>query len=57
MVGYDFINRLHVFITGCDETGQMIEPVLPDPEPSVELADVLIYKGNSWWIEPIRRSG
>lgn len=41
-----------VLFSGCDEMEQMMEPVMTDREISVELADVLIYTGNTWWITP-----
>ena len=41
-----------ISFNGCDEMDEMMEPVLTDPEISVDPATVLIYAGSSWWITP-----
>ena len=41
-----------VLFSGCNEMEQMMKPILTDGEISAELADVLIYTGNTWWITP-----
>lgn len=47
-----FLIGYTVFLIGCDEMQQITEPVITDTETPVELADVLIYIGGSWWITP-----